>query len=87
MNLYSVRVFVDVVVYAENDSQARQIAVSHERDERRFTKSTPAKRVLTHLDLPEGWNTGSLPYGRGDDATIGEIIGSPPQSEQMVLIS
>lgn len=77
MNLYAVRLTLDVVIYASDEERARELAKNTDmhRDEKRFLQADNVKRVTTEADLPTGWDRGSLPYGRQDDVTIGEIIG------------
>jgi hypothetical protein len=78
MNLYAVRIAVDIVVCAPDEAKASEIAIAHERDERAHAKADTVTRVIDSAKLPGNWDAGCLPYGRQDDTTIGEIIGYPP---------
>ena len=75
MRLYSVRTYVDIVVYAENEDQASRIALAERNPELRHASTEPVKPIVTADDLPAGWDLGSLPYGRDDDVSVGEILG------------
>ncbi len=75
MNLYKVNITIVVVVYADDPAQAEQVALKNGIHEKAFGITDPAVKIVTVDDLPFGWDTGSLPYGRADDVSIGEIIG------------
>lgn len=79
MNLYSVRLVVDVVVNAADETEAPKIALAHERDERSHARVDSVERVIDAEKLPPGWDAGLIPWGRLDDCTIGDIIGYPPK--------
>lgn len=79
MNLYAVRLTVDIVVNARDEKSAIEIALKHERDERTHAKADTATRIIDAEKLPAGWDAGCIPWGRLDDCSIGDIIGYPPK--------
>lgn len=77
MNLYAIRLTLDLVICATDEEQAKKLAtdVNIHRDERRHMELTDTRRIVGPADLPAKWDAGCLPYGRQDDVTIGEIMG------------
>lgn len=78
MPLYSVRLTNEIVVMADDEAEAQKLARTHEPDEKRHARTEALGVVRTAADLARlapQWDTGCIPYGRKDDATIGEIIG------------
>jgi hypothetical protein len=78
MPLYSVRLTNEIVVMASDEEEAQTLARTHEPDEKRHARTEALGVVRTADDLKRlapQWDTGCIPYGRKDDATIGEIIG------------
>jgi len=74
--LYAVRVVTNIVVSADNEAKAREVAETFERDERAHAKAESLELIVSWEDLPDDWDTGCLPYGHDDDLSIGQIIGS-----------
>ena len=77
MKLYTVKFALDLVVWAADETQAEAIGRKEENMERVFAQLDSVVPLIDSNYLPPGWNAGCLPYGRGDDSTIGQIIGYP----------
>lgn len=79
MRLYTVRLSNDIVVWANGEDHAGAVARQSGPDEREHVRvdSVAALAVVTPDSLPLGWDSGSIPYGRNDDVTIGEILNLP----------
>lgn len=77
MNLYAVPLTITIVAWAADEEDAKRIARTFEKDERRHAVVGEVTRVIDAEKLPDGWDAGCLPYGREDDTTIGMIIGYP----------
>lgn len=78
MPLYSVRLTLEIAVMASDEAEAQQIALAHEPDEHRHSRTEVLGVIRTADDLTRiapQWDTGCIPWGRQDDCTIGEIIG------------
>lgn len=77
MKIYKVRMIFETVVTAESELQAQEEAawVARYEDEEPI-QSTPSL-IESTSDLPKGWNSNCLPWGKGnpDDLTIAEILG------------
>lgn len=73
--LYAVRLVTDIVVFAESEEQAGEVARQHHPDEKRFERAEAVTPIVTAEDLPHAWDGGCIPYGRQDDVTVGEILG------------
>lgn len=80
MRLYTVRVVNEFVVWADSDDSAKAVALKTERDERdqrQFAGAEVIGQIIEPKGMPQGWDTGCIPWGREDDVTIGEILGVP----------
>lgn len=86
MPLYSIRITNEIVVMASDEDEAQKTALEHEPDEHRHSRTEALGVIRTAADLKAlapKWDTGSIPWGRKDDCTIGEIIGERAPSGVM----
>lgn len=75
MRLYKVRMSIEVVVWAADEAQALAVARTEGQRDMRLADATDPRPVIGPEDIPAKWDTGSIPWGRADDVTIGELIG------------
>lgn len=73
LRLFTVTVETDLVVLAEDDADAEEIALRVAQDADEWDAT-----VWHHVELPHGWDANCIPYGDGDpdapDRTIGEWL-------------
>ena len=78
MPLYKVEISTYVVVEAEDEQRAEELALdalkSREIDESEFDAST-VNEIRCISELPDEWDEKCLPYGHMVDSTIGRILG------------
>lgn len=79
MKLYAVELKITIIAWAPDEEQAKVVARTFEKDERRHAEVESVAHVIDSTKLPGGWEAGCIPYGREDDTTIGMIIGYPPK--------
>jgi hypothetical protein len=79
--IYQVECSTMVVVEAENEDEAEQVAQQNIDNADPLSYDYWAmKEINSVADLPISWDEECLPYGRDDDLTLGEIL-SPTNTE------
>lgn len=74
--LWTVTFSDEIIVLAESEEEAREIAEDNKRE-----LDFEPESVLETTYLPGGWELDSLPFGTDDDQSIGKLIeqGAAPE--------
>lgn len=77
--LYKVTIETEIVVYAEDEFKAEDIAIENVKDHVNYgNASIHTNNILSKKDIPYCWDENSLPYISYSydlkDETIGEIL-------------
>lgn len=80
--LFRVQVTFDTVIYAEDEKAAKQKVKYGTGEIDDMPVSVLAMPIESSDGLPEGWNTGCLPWGDApENTTIGEILNANDSTE------
>lgn len=74
MPLFSVEVKYNIVVCADSEEEALNIAPEEVKESDELPDEILATKIDTLYDLPSGWDGSCLPYGKTEDRTIAERL-------------
>ncbi len=80
LRLYAVSTTITAVVVATDENKAAQLFHAEIRAivSDQSTVAGNATEILSSADLPDEWDKDCMPYGRGNDLTIGELLDLTP---------
>lgn len=74
-NLYTVTIEARVVILAENQKRACEIAIQEISDISECEYETTCEGQIENVGmLPDGWESSCLPYGANNNKTIAEYL-------------
>ena len=72
--LFRVTLSTDIVVYAEDEVTAADIARGHSTYDLGGTYDDLEPEVWSEFSLPEGWDENCIPFGADEDMTVAELL-------------